>query len=123
LKRLVLLWGPVVLYAAAIFWASAQPDISLPSGVEDKPAHSFGYTLLAVLIVRALAGGLPRRIGLATALLGIMLTILYGLSDEFHQMFVPGREADWHDLVADAVGGCAGAALCWLWGIISRAPS
>ena len=90
--------------------------------IGDQAIHPIEYTVLGILIVRALAGGLPARITLSTALLGIALTVAYGLTDEIHQMFVPGRVADWRDLVADAIGGAIAAAVCWLWGIISAAP-
>jgi VanZ family protein len=123
LTRTIRLWAPVVLYAAVIFYASAQPDVQLPAGFTDKPTHSLAYTVLGVLMLRALAGGLPARIALSTALLAVALTTAYGATDEIHQMFVPGRYADWHDLVADAIGGATGAVVCWLWGIISPAPS
>ena len=122
LKRTASLWGPVVLYMAAIFYASAQPDVALPSDLGDRPWHSMGYAFLGVLVVRALAGGLPVRIGLTTVLAAAALTTAYGASDELHQLFVPGRFADVNDLLADAIGGAAGASACWLWGIISPAP-
>jgi VanZ family protein len=113
------LWGPVVLYMVSIFIASAQPDIAIPGGLSDKSSHSIAYTLLGILIARALAGGLPARITIRIAALTVLLTTLYGASDEFHQMFVPGRTADVNDVYADAIGGMLGATLCWLWGIIS----
>jgi VanZ family protein len=113
------LWGPAALYAALIFYTSAQSDIALPAVIEEHAIHPLEYTVLGILIVRALAGGLPARITLSTALLGVTLTTAYGVSDEFHQMFVPGRFADWNDVIADAIGGATGAAVCWLWGIIS----
>ena len=34
-----------------------------------------------------------------------------GVADELHQVYLPGRSASWADLVADAAGGIAGAAL------------
>ena len=102
-----------------IFYVSAQPDVSIPEALTDKSSHSLAYTLLGVLIVRALAGGLPARISVRTALLGVLLTTMYGASDEFHQSFVPGRSAELYDLYADALGGGIGAFCCWLWGIIS----
>jgi VanZ family protein len=111
-----------VLYMAAIFWASAQSDLSPPGGLSDKPTHSIGYALLGVLFVHALVGGVPKRISLRIALLSVALTTAYGITDEIHQMFVPGRFADVSDVVADAIGGAIGAALCWLWGIISPSP-
>ncbi len=113
------LWGPVVLYMSIIFFVSHQPQVTIPPGLTDKSSHSIAYTLLGVLIVRALAGGLPAPVTLRAALMGILLTTAYGASDEFHQMFVPGRSAELYDLYADAIGGAVGAFVCWLWGIIS----
>jgi VanZ family protein len=118
-KRKILLWGPAVLYMAVIFFVSHQPEVSIPSGLTDKQSHSLAYTLLGVLMVRGLSGGLGARVSPRTALLGILLTTLYGASDEFHQMFVVGRSAEMYDLYADASGGAIGALVCWLWGIIS----
>jgi VanZ family protein len=118
-RRKVYLWGPAVLYMGVIFYVSAQQDVAIPSALTDKSSHSLAYTLLSVLIVRALAGGLPARISARTAFLGVVLTTLYGVSDEVHQMFVPGRSAEVYDLFADAIGGAIGAFACWLWGIIS----
>ncbi len=118
-RRKVWLWGPVVLYMGVIFSVSAQTDIAIPAALSDKSSHSLAYTVLGVLIVRALAGGLPARISARTALLGLVLTTLYGVTDEFHQAFVPGRSAELYDLYADAIGAAVGAFGCWLWGIIS----
>jgi VanZ family protein len=125
LTRRLSLWAPVVLYMGLIFYASAQPDVPVPPELGDKPTHSIAYTMLGVLFGRALAGGLGVRINISTALLGIVLTIAYGVTDEFHQMFVPGRYADTKDLAADAIGAVLGAIVCWLCGIIrlSRAKS
>jgi VanZ family protein len=122
LTRIIWLWGPVVLWAGIIFSASAQPDVSLPSGLSDKYTHILAYAPLGVLFFRAIAGGLPVRLTLSTALLGVALTTAYGITDELHQLFVPGRSADWRDVVADAIGGVVAAVVCWLWGIISAAP-
>jgi VanZ family protein len=115
----VALWGPVVLYMGIIFLVSHQSDVSIPAGFSDKQSHSLAYTLLGVLMVRALAGGLGARVSARAAFLGILFTTLYGVSDEYHQMFVPGRSAEMYDLYADAIGGAIGAFACWLWGIIS----
>jgi VanZ family protein len=113
------LWGPVALYMALIFYFSSQSDVSIPSALTDKSSHSLGYAGLGVVMVRALAGGLPSRISARVALLAMLLTAAYGATDEIHQMFVPGRTADWYDLGADAIGGAIGAVVCWVWGIIS----
>jgi VanZ family protein len=54
------------------------------------------------------------------AALAAAITIVYGVTDEFHQSFVPGRSADAYDLAADAAGALAGTGACWAWGIIRR---
>jgi VanZ family protein len=122
LKRALLLWGPVVVYMAAIFHVSGLSEAPLPPGFGDKPSHSFAYAGLAVVIVRALSGGLPARVGLRAALACVLLAIAYGVTDEFHQSLVPGRSAELYDLYADAVGAIVGTAACWAWGIISLSP-
>ena len=40
--------------------------------------------------------------------------ILYALTDEWHQMFVPGRAAEWFDVMIDSLGALSGTALCAL---------
>jgi len=104
---------------ALIFYVSSLHEAPLPQGVSDTSAHWLGYTGFSVTIVRALAGGLPRRISVRTAMVAVVIAVAYGASDEFHQMFVAGRSAELADLAADALGAVAGAAACWAWGIIS----
>ena len=50
--------------------------------------------------------------------LTLLLTTLYGVTDEVHQMFVPGRSTDAYDVAADAAGAVVGLVGCWAWGII-----
>jgi VanZ family protein len=104
---------------AAIFYVSSVPDPPIPSGV-DKPLHWAAYLGLAVFVLRAVAGGLPRRIDVWTAAVAMLITVGYGVTDEVHQMFVPGRSADMYDLLADAAGAIGGTVTCWAWGIISQ---
>jgi VanZ family protein len=87
--------------------------------MSDKTGHTLGYTLLGLTVVRAVAGGLPRRITWSVALTAIVITTGYGALDELHQRFVPGRSSDVFDLYADAVGAAAAAAACWAWGILA----
>lgn len=73
-----------------------------------KLAHVGEYAVLALLLVRALRlhGLSPKRVVLAAA----CVSVLYAVSDEVHQTFVPGRNGVWRDVGIDAVG-IAGAAL------------
>jgi VanZ family protein len=98
-------------WAAAIFWASSlsDPFPFVPSGIfsHDKLLHAAAYSVLAGLAAAALAW---TRLGpVRGAIVAAFLAAAYGASDEWHQSYVPGRQADAADLAADAVGAIAGA--------------
>jgi VanZ family protein len=103
----------------AIFYASSLSDPPLPANT-DKPLHWLAYLGLAIVVVRALAGGLPRRITARVALTAVLVTVMYGVTDEVHQLYVPGRSAELLDLAADAAGACAGTLVCYVWGVMRR---
>ena len=115
MHRALLLWLPVVVYMAAIFYMSSLPEPPVPAG-GDKPWHFLAYLGLGVVTVRAVAGGLPASIDVRVAAFAAAIAIGYGATDELHQAFVPGRSAQVADLVADAIGVIVGAGLCWAWG-------
>lgn len=94
---------------AAIFVASHQSVVVIPFGSPDYLAHGASYAVLAGLLVRALAGGDLSNMRAQLILPAVVLATLYGLSDEFHQSFIPGRLASVSDLVADSVGALVGA--------------
>jgi VanZ family protein len=102
----------------AIFYVSALSEPPIPAGT-DKPLHGLAYLGLALVVVRAVVGGLPRRIDMRSATIAILITATYAATDEVHQMFVPGRSADVLDLLADTGGAIGGTVACWAWGIIS----
>jgi len=103
----------------AIFFVSNLQVAPLPEEVSDKTAHLWAYAGLAILAVRAVGGGLPCRVMLRVALLAFLIAAGYGVFDEVHQLFVPGRSGDVFDWFADASGAVVGIAACWLWGIIA----
>jgi VanZ family protein len=113
------LWAPVAAAMALIFYVSSLHQAPLPDGVSDKFAHFLGYVGLGSLVARAVAGGVPRRMTWHQVVLAVAITTAYGVSDEYHQRFVPGRSSDVADVYADATGACAAAAACWAWGIIA----
>jgi len=110
--------GPVVALMAAIFLASSSSNPPAPAAVSDKVLHMAAYAALAVLVFRAVSGGLPARLTRATVLATLLITIGYGVTDEVHQMFVPLRSPELYDLFADAAGAAAGLIACWAWAII-----
>lgn len=103
---------------AAIFtlssFALAVPLVSrFP--FRDKGVHFCIYTALAFLIIRAARISWPSRSALRVAVFGAFMTILWGLSDELHQAFVPGRSADVMDWLADALGALTAASASLIW--------
>jgi VanZ family protein len=107
--RRVSLWLPPIIYMSVIFYLSSQsqPLPELTSRVWDKALHTIEYAGLGVLLYRALVGeGLPRR---ATILATIVIVSAYGASDEWHQSFVPMRDADVRDWMVDTLGGILAA--------------
>ena len=115
-------WGPVIGLMAVIFVASSSSDPGqLPEILWDKILHLTTYAVLGLLMIRALAGGRVRGVTANRAMLALLLTVLYGVADEFHQSFVPGRTPDLMDVVADAVGASIGvAAWCLMSAFMSR---
>ena len=93
---------PAVLVASTIFWLSSQPVLPdfLP-GFDgfDKLCHIAAYATLAATLLYGARFPVGRR-----AWGWALVAVLYGVSDEFHQSFVPGRTPDLLDLLADAVG-------------------
>ena len=120
MRRPLSLWGPVALYMTLIFVLSSMSSPPVPSG-GDKTLHLGGYMLFTVVVVRAVAGGLPRGITLRTSTVAIAIVVGYAITDEWHQSFVSGRTAELGDLAADVAGAFLGTGLCWAWGIIARA--
>jgi len=103
-------WLPLVAYCAVIFIQSSRPaPLELPGWYAgDKLLHLAGYAVLGALCVRAL-GTLPLRRNLALlATVSILFSLLYGISDEVHQYFVPSRQAEVLDVIFDGLGGALG---------------
>jgi len=117
-RHLLSLWLPVIVYMGAIFYLSSLHEAPLPPGVGDKPAHALGYVGFGIVIARALAGGLPPRVTLQQALVGLAIAAVYGATDEWHQSFVAGRTADIADWYSDSIGSAIALFACWAWSII-----
>ena len=82
--------------------------------MRDKGVHFIEYAVLGWLCAVAAARTWPTRAWWRTALFALFVAVLWGLSDEIHQAFVPGRSAERADLVADAIGAAFGVALARL---------
>jgi VanZ family protein len=103
---------------AFIFVLSSMSEPPMPADVSDKLAHTAGYAVLGLLAMRAVAGGAGMPMRVWQALAAVAIAVAYGATDEYHQSFVPGRDADVHDIYADAIGAAIGTAAWWACGIL-----
>jgi VanZ family protein len=131
-------WLPVLVWMAVIFAASSDTASALRSSriiepilrwlfpdmsahdlklwvlIGRKIAHLTEYAILALLLWRALrkpVKGDPRSWSWKEAQMSLLLVVAYSASDEFHQMFVPTREASVRDVFIDMCGGILGLLL------------
>ena len=110
--RRLLLWAPVGAMLASQVYLSSQshlPAVLPPFPSSDKVLHAGWFFLLGLLVWRAARNGegWSRR---QTALLLILGALLWGISDEAHQSFVPGRDVEAADVAADVAGATVAAA-------------
>jgi VanZ family protein len=111
LTTFVRYWGPVLVYMGLIFWSSSGERPEFLSAPPDYLLHGTAYSGLAVLSVRALAKRTFSGLAAAHLAGGIAIAALYGIGDEIHQLYVPGREASMADVAADFAGAALGGAL------------
>ena len=98
--NIVLLLG----YCGFIFLLSHQSSLPAPMLFlhQDKLIHATAYAVMAFLAWRVFFNTNQPRF--MVALISIIFCSLYGVSDEFHQSFIDGRDADAWDWLADTVG-------------------
>ena len=96
----------VVLLAVSYLAVTPAPPRQANLGW-DKLNHFAAFFVIGVLACRAYPGNLNR---MATILLALLT---YGAAIEIIQIYVPGRSAEWFDLLADGVGSLCGALLAW----------
>lgn len=115
--RLLSLWVPLLAGLAVSFYLSSQPGKDIPGIAPDYVVHAVEYGILGMLALRAFHGGIGRPPQPRAFLLAIVLCVLWGISDELHQLRVPGREASVSDLLSDVVGVLLA---CGLYSLLRR---
>ena len=94
-----------LLQSVAALWVGEEVDVVSPV------AHFCEYAVFGFLLQNALGGSLPRR---RAAALAIVAASAYGVTDEIHQLFVPGRACDPVDWLVDTAGAALGAVVAFL---------
>jgi VanZ like protein len=110
-------WSPSLFWAALLFRLSSIPGADLPRLPDwwsaDKLVHGALYAVFGALCWFGLRMTWRRARGPATDVLaGGLFAAVYGITDELHQAFTPGRSPDVFDVMADFVGGLLGAFIC-----------
>ena len=116
--QLVSAWGPAAFVMALIFFVSGLSSPPTPSAVPDVGLHAGAYAVLGASFLRGLAGARWNEVTFRNVFWAVVLAVGYGVTDEWHQSFVPGRTPELRDLLADAVGSAFGTSVVWLWGIV-----
>lgn len=99
-------WGIcLAVYCGLIYWFSDQSRLPTPElfDSQDKLLHAAAYGLMAWIFWQTWRPALANR-SVLLSLLTVLFCALFGLSDEWHQSFVAGRDASAFDWLADAVG-------------------
>ena len=103
-------WLPVLAFMGLIFYASSIPGSNIASvfPFQDIAFHLSVYSLLALFFSRALRITYPDITVSKNILITVLFGVFYGLTDEFHQAFVPLRTASGFDLFIDGLGSIIG---------------
>lgn len=112
IKKLLGNWLPVAAWCSLIFVLSNTPNLKTEFGGFDlvlrKFAHITEYCVLFLLARRAVSGSFKNISAGRASLLAAVFSVLYAVSDEIHQSFVPTRGPSALDTVIDTAGVAAG---------------
>jgi len=105
-KQLLYIWTPVLIWCGLIFWQSSRtlPVVGRTYNQDwliKNLAHVLEYFILYIFVFRSVNWQKEK----VNYLYPLIFIILYGISDEIHQSFVPGRTAWWGDVGFDTLGG------------------
>ena len=102
-------WIPAILIMVGIFYMSSRTSTELTSMFPFFDnlnwGHLVAYFVLSITYMWALVPKIEIRTSMVIA---VLLSVLYGFTDEWHQMYVPGRAPDLYDILNDFIGATVG---------------
>lgn len=124
LKIILNNWLPVFIWASIIFLFSSSPTGTAShfdpiDFVIKKTAHLVFFGIFSLLFYRGLifSGVGSKKAGYWA----ILATFIYGITDEFHQSFTPGRDPTIRDVIIDTIG--AGVTIYFIWNLLPRSSA
>ncbi|NMA62964.1 MAG: VanZ family protein [Syntrophomonadaceae bacterium] len=102
----------VVVQTVERFLPDTDIDIGSVNHIVRKNAHFAAYLVLGVLVMNALRRS--EVYGFRALAIALGICVVYAISDEVHQLFVPGRGAQVKDVIIDSLGAMVGAGLVLL---------
>jgi len=121
MKKFFKFWLPVIVWMGVIFIFSSISN--LKSGLKEdyilrKIAHMIEFGILTFLLFRAIVSDKSAQgrsaSGGKAIVSAVIITLFYAFSDEFHQLFVQGRQCSLKDAGIDSIGILISAGLCYI---------
>lgn len=111
MRKFVKWWLPVIAWMIVIFIGSSIGNVprvgdKATDGVVHRAAHVLEFAILGALLLRAIGKNNP--ITKRDAIVTLIGVALYGMSDEFHQRYTPGRSSEGLSVLFDVAGGAFG---------------
>jgi VanZ family protein len=111
-------WLPVIAWLIVIFIGSSIGSLprvggQTTDGLVHRAGHVVEYAVLGALLLRALSK--DRLVTKRDVILTVIMVALYGVSDEVHQRFMPGRSSEVSAVLFDVAGGLIGAWAYRVW--------
>jgi len=105
MKKFIWIHGPTLILALLIFILSSIPRLTVPDigfSLTDKLCHFLEFGIFGFFLQRSFSS-INMKVNYKFIIVFI-LGSLYGVFDEFHQSFIPGRTASFADILADSLG-------------------
>ena len=105
-NKFISVYLPLIIYWLILFAATTLPAQAVPkTGISDKIEHLLGYFCLTFLLSNLLYfQNKKEKIKKFPITAALIIVAFYGVVDELHQYFIPGRFCDINDWIVDVIG-------------------
>lgn len=115
LAALLIRWLPAIAIMVFIYWLSARTGPEIKSaGLGREEYHVFGHFWMFFFLCVAMYRGVKNPF------VAVLLTVIYALTDEFHQRFTFGRSSGISDILNDSFAASLAGLI--LWKLYSKLP-